>query len=146
MGNRRARIAIALWLAALLWALALLPTAFYYPVGRNQSEASVPVGESPPPNIGDTTTIVEAEGMWVIAPLSLAAVISLLVGLALNGKCSPGRVRAETLAWAGIILLVGLTLVTGFSIGFFFVPTVVLLFFAAISTPEPSRRPVRSGR
>jgi hypothetical protein len=82
-----------------------------------------------------TSTLIGENGVGVLLPVALPAVIVGLVWLALHRKCSRGSSRSGHVAGGLIVLLGTLCVLAGFSIGVFVLPTVLLLAGAATLTP-----------
>ena len=78
-------------------------------------------------------------GLGVLVPVGIPALVAAVVGLALHRKCSRGSRASERLAWVLAWLLVGFGVLTGFSIGLFVLPMAALLVAAASLTPSGAR-------
>ena len=111
----------AFWLAtgAVAWALgatgAMLTAPFYQPGGE---------------------TILQANAeLTVRVALLVPVVASALVWLALHIACRDGRPAARRAGLAVASLLLFFALLTGFTIGLFFLPGAVALTAAAVMTP-----------
>jgi len=76
-------------------------------------------------------------GWWVIELLAGVALIALLAFWALHVLCSKGSNRAAKLATGCVLALAAFAFVSGFSIGPFVFPVVVLLTASALLTPLP---------
>jgi hypothetical protein len=126
------RWALGLTAAAFVWALALVAGAFFVPV------YSVAEGGSDTGVVSTTSTLVGENGLGVLLPVALPAAVVGLVWLALHRKCSRGSARSGRVAGGLIILLGTFCVLTGFSIGLFVLPTVLLLAGAATVTPGRS--------
>ena len=123
------RLATALGGLAFLWAGA---ATFYLltAAGYEDVSTSVALAEGTVDAQGVTTSLVSANGPWVVGLLggvSLLAALPLGVALAY-----PQGQRATT--WSVALLLLGFSIVSGFSVGLFYLPSAVLLLASAIVT------------
>ena len=130
--STRGRWAFGMTLLALAWAVALLVAAFVLPV-YGSSTASGPSGLSVDL---DSPTLVAVNGLWVLAPVGLPALVAAVVWFALHRKCSRGSRPSAYVAWALIGLLIAFCLLAVASIGIFVVPGAALLAGAAALTPS----------
>jgi hypothetical protein len=118
---------------ALAWSVALVVGALVVPVyGGGQSVAS---GSGPIRSVAVSSTLVAVNGPWVLIPIAIPVVVTLLVWIALHRKCSRGSSTASFLAWVMVGLLSVFCLVEAFTIGFFIVPVAALLAYATSRTP-----------
>jgi hypothetical protein len=115
--------------AAFVWALALVAGAFFVPVYSGVESGSA-AGV-----VSTTSTLVGVNGLGVLLPVALPALLVALVWLALHRKCSRGSSRSGQVAWTLIVLLGTFSVLAMFSIGLFVLPTVLLLAGAATLTP-----------
>jgi len=76
-------------------------------------------------------------GWWVVELLAGVAVVALLAFWALHVVCSKGSDRAARLATGCVVALGVFSFVSGFSIGLFVVPVVMLLTGSVLLTPRP---------
>jgi hypothetical protein len=129
---RHGRWALYLTAAAFLWALALVAGAFLVPVYSGVE------GGSAAGVVDTTSTLVDVNGLGVLLPVALPAMVVGLVWLALHRKCSRGSARSGHVAGGLIVMLGTFCVLTGFSIGVFVLPTVLLLAGAATLTPGRS--------
>jgi hypothetical protein len=129
--SSRGRWAFALTLLAFGWGIALLAAAFALPV-YSSSVSSAPSGVS----VASPATLVQVNGLGVLAPVGLPALIAAVIWFALHRKCSRGSRAGNYAAWALVWLLVAFCLVAIASIGAFVVPAAVLLAGAAALTPS----------
>ena len=112
-----------------MWALALVAGAFFVPVYSGVDSGSA-AGV-----VSTTSTLVSVNGLGVLLPVALPALLVALVWLALHRKCSRGSSRSGQVAWTLIVLLGTFSVLAMFSIGLFVLPTVLLLAGAATLTP-----------
>lgn len=124
--------AFGLTVLAFGWGIALLAAAFALPV-YSSSVSSAPSGVSVP---SASSTLVQANGLGVLVPVGLPALIAAVIWFALHRKCSRGSRAGGYAAWALIWLLVAFCLVAVASIGMFVFPAAVLLAGAAALTPS----------
>ena len=129
----RGRWAFALTVAAFCWALALIVAAFLLPVYQGVSASSD----------GHTTitrsvssTLVDENGLRVLVPLALPALLVAVVWLLLHRRCSRGTRFGDGFVWALLALLAWVVLLTGFSVGTLLFPILTLLVAAAALTPH----------
>ena len=94
-------------------ALATAAALLFAPTGATQSCSASTAG--PLTCTSGTTSMLATEGLWVLAPLSLPAVACLL----------PVVLRSPLAARMVAISLFAYCLLTGFTIGLFFVPVAV---------------------
>jgi len=73
-----------------------------------------------------STTVLEQNGAWVVLLLCLP------VALAAIGLVGAAR-RNRLLVWAPAAVLLGFSMLAGFSIGLFYVPAAVALLLAAVT-------------
>lgn len=130
--SARGRWAFGLAVLAFGWGIALLVAAFVVPV-YSSLFTSAPSGVSVP---SASTTLVQVNGLGVLVPVGLPALIAAVVWFALHRKCSRGSRPSGHVAWALIWLLIAFCLVAVASIGMFVVPAAVLLAGAAALTPS----------
>jgi len=125
----RGRLAFGLTVGAVAWGLALLAAAFFVPVYGGSLISSTGVVKS------TTSTLVEVNGVWVVAPLVVPVVLASLGWFGLHRKCSRGARAGAYLAWGCVTALGTFSVVAAASIGLFIVPAVLLLAAAAKLTP-----------
>jgi hypothetical protein len=130
--SSRGHWAFGLTVLAFGWGLALTAAAFVLPV-YSSSASSAPSGGSV---ASASSTLVQVNGLGVLAPVGLPALIAAVIWFALHRKCSRGSRVAGHAAWALIWLLVAFCLAAFASIGMFVVPTAALLAGAAALTPS----------
>jgi len=141
IGARVAQAPRAFWLtvAAFAWGAALVVAAFVVPVYGSASD-SAPSGA---PGDPASTTLVGVNGVGVVVPVAVPAVVAALVGLALHRKCSRGGRVSGIVAWSLIGALGAGCLVAILSIGLFAAPVAGLLAGAASLTPSGGARAER---
>jgi len=120
-------------IAAFAWSALLVAGAFTVPIYSGaQSTAS---GNGPIQSVATSSTLVAVNGQWVLIPIAVPVVITLLVWIALHRKCSRGSSIASFVAWVLVGMLAVFCLVAAFTIGFFIVPVAALLAYATSRTP-----------
>ena len=83
-------------------------------------------------------TLLEQNGAWVLLLL-----LCLPVALAAIGLVGAAR-RRRLLVWAPAVVLLGFSLLAGFSIGLFYVPAAAALLLAAVTVQRPGETRRRS--
>lgn len=131
----RGHWAFGLTVAAFGWGIALLVAAFALPA-YSASTASAPSGMSVP---SASSTLVQVNGLSVLAPVGLPALIAAVIWFALHRKCSRGSRASGYAAWSLVWLLIAFCLLAIASIGMFVVPVAALLAGAASLTPSGAR-------
>jgi hypothetical protein len=134
--NARGRKAFWLTVSAFLWSLGFVAAAFVAPSGSGTGETAH--GRAVDTASPQTLTLADQYGPKIIAIMAIPAILTAVAWLALHRKCRGSR-RGGGVAWGSIVLLAGYVLVTGFSVGLFAVPGIVLLVVAAELTPRPGR-------
>jgi hypothetical protein len=129
------RWAFGLTLSAFVWGIALVVSAFVLPM-YGSSSASAPSRVSVP---SAPSTLVQVNGLGVLVPVGLPALIAAVIWFALHRKCSRGSRPSGYIAWALICLLIAFCLVAIASIGLFVVPVAALLAAAASRIPSGSQ-------
>jgi hypothetical protein len=131
----RGRRAAQITAAAFVWSLGLILAALVAPV--QDQAVSTPEG----PTLA-TLTVVQQHGDWVLIPVAVPALASLVVAVALWLVRARGSRVAATVAWSAIGVLAAFALFSIASIGVFIVPVVILLAWAArVSLPGPTSAP-----
>ena len=125
---RRGRWASGLTATAFAWALALVAGAFVIPVYEGQAAGTD--GSS-----ATSATLIGENGLGVLVPVALPALVTALVWLALRRKSTHASRSGGYLAWALIGLLAAFCLLAILSIGILILPVAVLLACAARVTP-----------
>jgi hypothetical protein len=138
--SARGRWAFSLTVLAFGWGVALLVAAFVFPA-YSSSAASAPSGISVP---SASSTLVQVNGLGVLVPVGLPALIAAVIWFALHRKCSRGSRPGGYVAWTLITLLIAFSLVAIASIGMFVVPVALLLAGAASLTPSGAQPGVLS--
>ena len=82
-----------------------------------------------------STSLVGVNGLWVLIPVAVPAVLTGLAWIALHRKCSRASKQAGAVAWAIVVLLCAFCVVGAFSIGVAIAPVAALLGYAASRTP-----------
>lgn len=121
--------------AAFAWGVALLVAAFLVPVYTSTSDSG-PTGANA---LAASSTLVGVNGLGVLVPVAIPALLAGVIGFALHRKCSRGSRASGRLAWALTWLLVAVSVLTGFTIGIFVLPLAGLLVGAACLTPSGAR-------
>jgi hypothetical protein len=126
MAGRSLVVPVRLCAASLLWGAFVISTGFWFPA-VSQSTEVCPSGRKPCTTVGESTsTLVTTEGPTVLYWLAIPAVATLLVAaLVLAGQ--RGSRVARIAAWCAVGALWVVTVVSGFSIGPWFLPSAVLL-------------------
>jgi len=126
--------------AAFGWGVAVVSAGFWFPFYEQSVEKACAPQASAECTSGvagtGTATLVDVNGADVLYVLAIPAIASLLVG-ALVVLASGGSRLARRLAWAVVGPLGLVTLLSGFSVGLWFVPSVLLLV-AAVASVHPS--------
>lgn len=139
-GRRAVRIATA----AFVWSLGLILAALFAPV---QGQA---VATSDGPTL-TMLTVVQQHGGWVLIPVAVPALASLVVVVSLWLGLVRGTRASGTVAWSATGVLAVFALFSIASIGVFIVPVVALLAWAAKVSPSapasaPRSRPAPAPR
>jgi hypothetical protein len=135
-----AAFCLGVW--AVVWALALIVAAFAVPAYSGEGCEAVPGGV---PSCGPlpSQTLFAVNGWWVVELLLAVALVTALALWALHVRCSRRSTGATTVATCCIVGLAAFSIMTGFSIGFFVLPVVLLLTGSAWLTPPAEARPDR---
>lgn len=118
---------------AVLWTAALIPGAFFLPAYSGGSGSSSGV------TTHTTDTLVGVNGTWVVWPLALLLLLSLVAWLGLHSSCARGSGRGKKLGQIAAGLLVAAAVLT-FSLGFLALPAALLMVVAASLTPARQAR------
>lgn len=126
--------AFGLTAAAALWSAAMIGYGAWGP-------AYTTVTESDSSENGLTTsitssTLVDENGLGVLALLAVPLALALVTWFALHRRCARGSGWSSGLAWCAVALLALLALLGSASVGGLFLPTVALLAVAAALTPR----------
>jgi len=135
---RRRRLALRLTTAAWVWSVGLLLAALLLPAYDDQTVSNANGLTL------RTATFVQVNGNWVLIPIALPAVVSLVVAVAIRQKQLTGPRWADFLGWLMVALLAVLTVVSILTIGALMIPVVVLLALALRLAPDPDAE--RRGR
>jgi hypothetical protein len=125
----RGSSAFVLTSLALTWSVALVVGALVLPVYSGTA-----VNSSAEPT-STTATLVGENGLGVLIPVGIPAVVTLLVWVALRWRCSRGGRLSGSIAWMAIGLLAMFCVLAILSVGIFVLPVVLLLAGAAARTP-----------
>ncbi len=121
--------------AALAWGVAVISAGFWVPFYRTARQvACVPGDDRCTPGVVSegTATLVGVNGVEVVAVLAIPSIASVLVGVLMFAALRGSR-SARRVAWALVAAFALMALVSGFSVGLWFVPSVVLLIIAVTS-------------
>jgi hypothetical protein len=134
--------AFGLGAGAVAWSLALVAAAFTVPAYSGEGCELVPGGA---PSCGPlpSQTLFDVNGWWVVELLLAVAFLAAIALWALHVRCSRRSASATTAATCCIVGLAAFSFVTGFSIGLFVLPVVLLLTASARLTPPVEARPDR---
>ena len=125
MGHRRGWVVLAVVALAIAVAVLLAPLV--------STESCSATSDGPPVCTRAGTSLLAHEGAGVLVPLSLPALACLL----------PALLRPRAVSGIVAAVLVGFCLLTGFSIGLFFLPVAVgAVVLAARAPAHPSAPPV----
>jgi hypothetical protein len=133
--STRGRWAFGLTVSAFGWDVALLVAAVVLPA-YSASNSSAPPGATVD---SASSTLVQANGLGVLVPVGLPALIAAVIWFALHRKCSRASHRSGYVAWALVWLLIAFCLVAIASVGMFLLPVAALLAGAAWLTPSGAR-------
>ena len=117
---------------AFIAALGASVMLLFLPIYTKQTTPAINAvtGEVTGQAVTTTATLLEVNGARVIIPLLIPP---LLAGLGLLAVLRARRFR-PLFVWLAAFLLAGFVLITGFSIGIFYVPAMILAMTAAIVT------------
>jgi hypothetical protein len=130
------------WLAfgfgagAVLWSLGLVLAALIVPAYSGESCEAGPGGAATCGAL-PSETLVGANGWFVVELLLAVALVAALAFWALHVRCARGSEHALAAAVFCIVVLAVFSFLTGFSIGLFVFPVVLLLIVSAALTPSP---------
>jgi hypothetical protein len=133
--------------SAFAWGVTLMGAAILLPVsGSESSSASVSSsgGHLATATHSATSTLLQANGYWVLIPTGIPALIAAIVWMALRRRRSHGSRTSGYLVWSSIGLLAAFCLLAILSIGVFVIPVAVALAVAASLTPAGA--PLGAGR
>ncbi|MFL5949315.1 MAG: hypothetical protein ACJ743_12760 [Gaiellaceae bacterium] len=137
--NRRTRglLAFGLGAGAVLWALGLVAAAFLVPTYGGDSCQGNPHGATVCDSL-PSQTLFAVNGWWVVELLLAVAAVAAVAFWALHVFCVTGARLAMHGAVACICILGVFSFLSGFSIGPFVFPLVLLLIASAAVTSDPS--------
>jgi hypothetical protein len=94
-------------------------------------------GESSSPGgtVATTNTLVGVNGLWVVWLLCIPVFMALMAWTGLHFRCARGSGWGTRVAWSSVVLLWAFALIGSASVGFFLIPTALLLVVAAARTP-----------
>jgi hypothetical protein len=138
-GTRFEIVSLVALVLAGLWCVVLLIGAMTLPVYSGESVSS----GSPTGFESWRATLVEVNGTGALAVVALPAIPVAVVAIALWLRHRAQRRGSGAMAWTTVGVLGAFAFVTGFSIGMFVVPIVVLLTIACVAVNAPPRSPVR---
>ena len=138
MHSARGWLAFGLGSAALLWSFVLLLAAFVFPAYSGEGCQAPPNGATACGAL-PSETLFAVNGWWVVELLVGVIAVTALAFWALHLYCARGAQRALGAAAFFIGLLAIFSFLTGFSIGLYVVPVVLLLIVSAAVTPEPAK-------
>ena len=127
--SRRGRAPFFLATGGVACALAVLPVALLAPVYSGESG-------SPGRTVATTSTLVDVNGLWVIWLLCIPVFLALTAWTGLHFRCARGSGWGTRVAWSSVVLLCAFALIGSASVGFFLIPTALLLVVAAAHTPS----------
>lgn len=127
--SQRVRLASALALGALVWALALVVAALVFPVYHTVSSAKGGITAS------GSTSLIAGNGPGAATVIIAPAVLAVIAVVALRRKRQHGGRVWGAVAWAIAGALLALAVISSFSIGLFILPTAAGLVAAAKLTP-----------
>lgn len=133
--NRRMTLPVGAALAGVLMGVVAGLFLVFSPVYQGVSETATSSGGV----VSGTysATLVEQNGAWVLLLLCLP------VALAAIGLVGAAR-RRRLLVWAPAVVLLGFSVLAGFSIGLFYVPAAAALLLAAVTVQRPGETRRRS--
>jgi multisubunit Na+/H+ antiporter MnhG subunit len=102
--------------------------AFLVPVYSGESG-------SPGGTVATTHTLVGVNGLWVVWLLCIPVFLVLTAWTGLHFRCSRSSGWGTRVAWSSVVLLWAFALIGSASVGFFLLPTALLLVVAATQTP-----------
>lgn len=73
--------------------------------------------------------------MWVVWLLCIPVFLALMAWTGLHFRCARGSGWGTRVAWSSVVLLWAFALIGSASVGFFLIPTALLLVVAAARTP-----------
>jgi hypothetical protein len=126
--SRRGRAPFFLATGGVACALAVLPVAFLAPAYSGESG-------SPSGTVATTNTLVGVNGFWVVWLLCIPVFLALTAWTGLHFRCSRGSGWGTRVAWSAVVLLCAFVVIGSASVGFFLIPTALLLVIAAAHTP-----------
>jgi hypothetical protein len=123
------RVAFGATVGAFLWSGALVAAA----LGLATSTGATADGTGT--IVTTRMTLVDVNGPWVLVPVGVPLVLTVVAWVALHGKCSGGGRAFGRVAWGCVAALAAFSVVAAASIGPLVTPAVALLAVAASLTP-----------
>ncbi len=124
---------VSAWAAHLLaWGAGLF--LVFWPTYSGESVTPVLEGEPAAEAVRTSATLIEVNGIWVLA-LLLVPILLTGSGLTAILFSHKRRVIRTTLLWGPVVLLLGFCVLAIFTIGIFYLPSALALLVAAMSDP-----------
>jgi len=133
--NRRMTLPVGAALAGVLMGVVAGLFLVFSPVYQGVSETATSSGGVVSGTYG--ATLLEQNGAWVLLLLCLPVTVAAI------GLVGAAR-RNRLLVWAPAAVLLGFSLLAGFSIGLFYVPAAVALLLAAVTVQRSGETRRRS--
>ena len=135
ISNRHGRVAPSGWAALIAVLLTFVAGLFlaFYPVYQGVSVTGSSSGVVT--SSSESATLITENGLWVVVPLCIPIVLAALGLIAVT-------TRRRTLVWVLGGVLLGFVVLTGFSIGLFYLPAAIALLLSAGLT-DSSRKLAR---
>jgi len=124
----RGRWAFGLASAGVVWTVALVPGAFFFPAYSGESVTSTGT------TTHTTDTLVGVNGLWVVVPFALFLLLSIAAWVGLHATCATGS-RWGRIVGRGAAGLLAAAAVFSFSVGVIALPAALLVVVAAALTP-----------
>jgi hypothetical protein len=132
----RGQLAFGLSAAAVAYGVTLVVAAFVVPAYSGQSDSATTDGRVVVQST--SATLVQENGLWVVAAVAIPLLFSVAGFALLRRTCATGSTWTRRAAVAALGLLIAYVVVTGFSIGLFAAPLVLVLGAAVVLTPDPA--------
>jgi hypothetical protein len=116
-----------------LWTAALIPDACFFLAYSGET------GSSSGPGVHTTDTLVGVNGAWVVGPLAVLLLLSLVAWLGLHSSCARGSRRGRKTGEVAAGMLAAAAVLT-FSLGFLALPAAAMIVAAAGLTPARQAR------
>ena len=131
----RGRLAFGFGAGAVVWSLGLVLAAMVVPAYSGES-CELRADGALMCSSTTSQTLVGANGWFVVELLLAVVLVAAVVIWLLHVRCSTGSERALTAAVCCMFALAVFAYLTGFSIGLFVFPVVLLLIASAVLTPS----------